>query len=84
GLFKDQPDRQMTARLKVRLDYVGIAGSATATVEAASERKFNESDSIRETEAAYYDMIERLAQTFQEKMDASVREHFAKLFASPA
>lgn len=84
GLFKDQPDRQLTARLKVRLDYVGIAGSATATVEAMAERKFNESDSIVETEAAYYDMIERLAVTFQKKMDDSVREHFGRLFASPA
>ncbi len=83
GLFRDQPDRQLTARLKVRLDYVGIAGSATATVEAVAERRFNEGDTLLETEAAYYDMIERLAVTFQKKMDDSVRQHFARLFASP-
>jgi hypothetical protein len=84
GIFKDQPDRQITARLKVRLDYVGIAGSATATVEATAERKFNESDTLLKTEAAYYELIERLAATFQAEMDESVRTHFARLFASPA
>lgn len=84
GLFKNQPDRQLTARLKVRLDYVGIAGSATATVEAMAERKFDEGDTLLEIEAAYYEMIERLAATFQNEMDESVRKHFARLFASPA
>lgn len=84
GIFKDQPDRQLIARLKVRLDYVGIAGSATATVEAMAERKFHESDTLIRTEAAYYEMIENLASTFQKEMDDSVRRHFARLFASPA
>jgi hypothetical protein len=84
ALFKNQPDRQLVAQLKVRLDYVGIAGSATATVDAMAERKISRNDTLLETEAAYYEMIESLAATFQRKMDESVRKHFARLFASPA
>lgn len=82
GLFRNDPDRQFTGTLRVRLDYVGIAGSASAAVVAKVTKTLHQKDTLLEQEETYYALIEQLAQAFQAEMDESVRKHFAHLFTA--
>lgn len=77
GLFGDQLDTRLKARLKARLtiekpDEQGNPASWTADVDATAERTILESASLNERDAAYAALMQSLAQKFDAALTAEV------------
>ena len=82
GLFGDQPDTRLTARLKVRLTVErpgpgGAHGSWTADAEVNASRTILQSASLNDRDAAYAALMQDLATRFDEKMSAEIRRSMA-------
>ncbi|MEX0837915.1 MAG: hypothetical protein WD034_00165 [Parvibaculum sp.] len=78
GLFGDQQDTKLTARLKVRMAVerpgpAGAHGSWTAEAEVNATRTILESASLNDRDAAYAALMQDLATRFDEEMSAEIR-----------
>jgi hypothetical protein len=77
GLFGDQQDTKLTARLKVRLAVerpgpAGAHGIWTAEAEVNATRTILESASLNDRDAAYAALMQDLATRFDEEMSAEI------------
>jgi len=78
GIFGDQQDTKLTARLKVRLTVerpgpAGAHGRWTADTDVNASRTILESASLNDRDAAYAALMQDLATRFDEEMSAEIR-----------
>ena len=81
GLFTDNLQTRLHARLKTRLEYVGDVGGTqqayTVTAEAKAEQEVLESATMNERDLAYLQTLEALAAEFDKIMEAEIRRALA-------
>lgn len=79
GMFKDQQDRRLVARLRARLDYSGARSIASAIAEGTASTTLPESASLADVDAAYAKVLDLAADGFDRKMSDEIRARFGSL-----
>ena len=75
GLFKDEPDTDLTATIVTRIEFVNVldGGSYAVNVEARANVAIFESATLNERDFAYYSALETLGAAFDEAVEKELR-----------
>ena len=75
GLFKDEPDTDLTATIVARIEFVNVleGGSYAVNVDAHANVAIFESATLNERDLAYYSVLETLGTAFDEAVEKELR-----------
>lgn len=79
GLFKDEQDRELNARLEVQILYTHPQGNGAVAAAATATRTLGEHMSMNQAEESYYMLLRELANAFDTAMSAEVQTHLVGL-----
>lgn len=84
GVFADEPDTRLEARLGVEVELVDPAAGRVAgiSVTVTGAREILESASLNERDAAYFALMEQLAEAFDRELENGLRAELGFLLVS--
>lgn len=85
GLFTDEPDTRLEARLAVELELVDPAAGRIAGIQVVvtGAREVLQSASLNERDAIYFALMEKLAAALDRELDNGIRAELAFLVRQP-